>query len=153
MQPTWPDVEATSHERLVASAGHIASIFFPYLAPLVVYFLYRNQSRFVRVHALQAFFEALILGVVLFVIGAISLAFTLVKVWELVQTRGESFSWDLVWAALLKVTFTWVAVAVVSLWYTFSSMMQAIEAVHGKWKPSIVSGRIAKRSIEPRGSP
>lgn len=153
MQPTWPDVEATPHERQVAAAGHIASIFFPYLAPLVVFFVYRNQSRFVKAHALQAFFESLILSVVIFVLGAISLIFTLVKVWELVQTRGESFSWDLVWTALIKAAFTWIALGLVSLWYTIASVLQAVQALNGKWKPSIVSGRIAKRSIEPRKSP
>lgn len=146
MTPAWPAAPASPHERHLAAATHVLSIWFPYLAPIIAYFLFRRTSKFVASHALQALFEALILSIVLVVAGAISIAFTIAKVWELVQTRGQSFSWDLVWQAALKAVATWIILGVISLWYTVASILQAIQAYQGRWKPRFLSGRLAGRA-------
>lgn len=141
--PTSPD------ERLAATATHVLSIFFPFAAPAIAYFVYRGRSPFVAVHALQALFEAILLSVVLFLALAVSFVFTLIKVWELIETRGGSFSWDLVWTALIKAAVTWIILAAISLYYTLSSLVQAIRAGRGEWKPSMISGRLAARVVRP----
>lgn len=153
MPQAWPEVPATTEERHLAAGCHALSIFFPYLAPLAFFLLKRRSSRFVAVHALQAFYEALVLNIVLIVAGAISLGFTIVKVYELVETRGQSFTWDLVWTTLLKAAATWLIFGVVSAVYFLSSILQAIRAYRGRWKPSMISGRLAARSAGVRSLP
>jgi uncharacterized membrane protein len=148
---SWPDAEPQSSERHLAAGCHVASIFFPFIAPLIVYFVSRRASRFVAVHALQAFFEALVLNIVLIIAGGISLAFTIAKVWELVQTNGQSFTWDLIWTALLKAAATWLILGVVSFVYTVLSVVQGWQAFHGQWRPSLISGRIAQRIVSRSG--
>lgn len=144
-ETVWPERAAIGYERHVAAAMHVASIFFPYVAPAIAYFVFRGRSRFVAVHALQAFFEALILNIVLIIGLAISLAFTIVKIVELIQTQGQSFSWDMVWQALIKAVATYVILALVSLWYTIASVVQALQALDGRWRSTLLSGRIAAR--------
>lgn len=141
----WVVASTTTEERTAAAATHVLSIFFPIAAPAIVYFAMRKRSRFVAVHALQALFEAIVLSIVLFLAMAISIVFTLVKVWELIQTRGESFSWDLVWAAVAKAVATWIILGLISLYYTVVSVLQAIRATRGEYKPSLISGRLASR--------
>jgi hypothetical protein len=135
----------TSEEKTIAAACHLLSIPFPYMAPLVTFFWKRKQSRFVALHASQAFFEALILSIVLFIALAISMAFTIAKVWQAIETRGQSLTWDDLWAALIKAGATWIILAVVSFYYTLSSVIQAIQALQGRWSGSMISGRLAKR--------
>ena len=135
----------SSQEKTIAAACHLLSIPFPYMAPLVTFFWKRSQSRFVALHASQAFFETLVLNIVLFIALAVSLAFTLAKVVEAVQTRGQSLRWDDLWAALLKAAATWIILGVVSFYYTVQSVLQALQALRGQWKGSLISGRLAKR--------
>lgn len=139
------ELAPTKEERHWAAACHVLSIPFPYLSPILFFALKRGSSRFVALHAAKAFFETILLNIVLFIGLAISLAFTLAKVWEAIETRGQSLTWDDLWAALIKAAATWIILAVVSLVYTILSVLQAIEAMHGKWKSSLFAGRLAKR--------
>ena len=135
-----------AEERTCAAVCHIVSIFFPYAGPAFFYFV-RGKSKFVALHAAQAFFEALVLSIVLLFAGAISLFFSLRKVWELVETRGASFSWDLVWTTLLKAGATWVILALIGGYYLIASIFDALGALRGNWSPSLISGRLAKRLV------
>jgi len=143
------DIEPTQEERTLAGACHLLSIPFPYLAPIIAFFWQRSKSRFVSLHAAQAFFETLILNIVLFFALAISLMFTAGKVWEAIQTKGQSLTWDDLWAALLKAAATWLILGAISLYYAVSSIFQAIQAFRGKWRGSLISGRLA-RAVTPR---
>src|SRR5688500_5759932 len=97
-----PSAMPSQDERNLAAASHLLSIPFPFLAPAAIFLWKRSSSRFVALHAAQAFFEALVLNIVLFIALAVSLAFTLAKVWEAVQSQGQSLTWDDLWAALIK---------------------------------------------------
>jgi uncharacterized Tic20 family protein len=52
-QPPAPS-GPTSDERSMAMLAHVLSIFSTFVAPLVIYFAKRKESRFVAFHALQA---------------------------------------------------------------------------------------------------
>jgi len=140
-----PSAMPSQDERNLAAASHLLSIPFPFLAPAAIFFWKRSSSRFVALHAAQAFFEALVLNIVLFIALAISLAFTLVKVWEAVQTRGQSLTWDDLWSALIKAGATWLILGLISFYYLVQSVIQANQAYRGKWKGSLISGRLAKK--------
>ena len=143
------EIKPTQEERTLAGVCHLLSIPFPYLAPIMTYLWQRSKSRFVSLHAAQAFFETLILNIVLFFALAISLMFTAGKVWEAIQTKGQSLTWDDLWAALIKAAATWLILGAVSLYYTISSVFQAIQAFRGRWRGSLISGRLA-RAVSPR---
>ncbi|HRI42746.1 MAG TPA: DUF4870 domain-containing protein [Fimbriimonadaceae bacterium] len=143
----WVVASTTTEERTAAAATHVFSIFFPIAAPAIAYCVMRRRSRFVAVHALQALFEAIVVSVVLFLAMGVSIVFTLVKVWELIQTRGQSFRWDLVWAAVAKALATWIILGLISLYYTIVSILQAIRAARGEYRPSLISGRLASRFV------
>ena len=142
----WPAIPATQSERTTAAVCHIAGIFAPYLAPLVFLAL-AGKSRFVRTHAMQSFFEALVLNIVLFVVMAISFLISLPGLLELIQTRGESFSWNMVWTFIIKSAVIWVALAIVSLVYIVLSILDARQAMNGEWRASLISGRLAKKAL------
>lgn len=114
------------------------------MAPIITFVSKRSRSRFVALHAAQAFFETLLLNIVLFIALAISLAFTAAKVWEAIQTQGQSLTWDDLWAALIKAAATWVILGAISLYYTISNVIQALQAFRGEWKGSVISGRLAR---------
>jgi uncharacterized Tic20 family protein len=58
--------EPTQEERTAAMLAHVLSMFAGFVAPLVIYFVKRRESRFVAFHALQAFFWHLGLMVTMF---------------------------------------------------------------------------------------
>ena len=143
----WPTKPADQNERNAAAACHVAGIFFPYLAPIVALALSWKRSRFVQIHALESLFEAITLTVFTVLVFAVSLAISLPGLLELLRSRGESFEWSMLWAALIKSALVWVGLALVGLWYTIRSVLDAVQAMKGEWKPSIVSGRLAGRIL------
>jgi uncharacterized Tic20 family protein len=143
----WPAKPADQNERNAAAACHIAGIFFPYLAPIVALALSCKRSRFVQIHALESLFEAIALTVFTVVVFAVSLAISLPGLLELLRSRGESFEWSMVWAALIKSAIVWIGLVLVGLWYTIRSALDALQAIRGEWKPSLVSGRLAAKFL------
>lgn len=143
----WPAVPSEQAERNAAAACHIGGIFFPYLAPIVAVALSWRRSRFVQVHALESLFEAMLLSLFALLVFAVSLAISLPALFELLRTRGESFEWSMVWTALIKSALVWVGLALVGLWYMIRSVLDAIQAMKGEWKPSIVSGKLAGKIL------
>lgn len=141
------DTVPIREERALAAACHLCRIPFPYLAPIGFFLLKRSTSRFVALHAAQAFFEALVLNVVLFVALGVSLMFTLAKVLEAIETRGQSLTWDDLWLALLKAAATWIILGLVSTFYAIRSVIQALQAYRGEWKGSMIAGRMARRVV------
>ncbi|HRK20988.1 MAG TPA: DUF4870 domain-containing protein [Fimbriimonadaceae bacterium] len=144
------ELAPTKEERQWAAACHALSIPFPYLSPIVFFALKRGSSRFVALHAAQAFFEALLLNIVLFLALGVSLMFTLAKVLEAIETRGQSLTWDDLWMALIKGATTWLILAAISLVYTVKSAIQALQAYRGEWRGSLFAGRLAKRVVGSR---
>jgi len=54
----------TNEERLWAMLGHLSLFVAPLVAPLILYLVYKDKSRFVAFHALQSLFFQLALIVV-----------------------------------------------------------------------------------------
>lgn len=46
--------EATNDERMMALIAHLSNFVFPFIGPLLLWLLKKDQSRFVAYHALQA---------------------------------------------------------------------------------------------------
>lgn len=135
----------TDRDRSIAAANHIVSIFFPLMGPIIVLAISWKRSRFVAEHAIAAIFDELLMKAILLIGGAISLAFTIMKVTELIQSGGQSFSWDLVWQAALKVAITWLIVLVVGIIVTIRTIWDAYLAYKGEWPDGWLSSRVAKR--------
>jgi uncharacterized membrane protein len=68
--------DTTQDERVMAMVAYLLTFFFPFLGPLVVYLIKKDQSRFVAFHSLQALLLHLVGGVVgfLFWVSGIILA-------------------------------------------------------------------------------
>lgn len=66
--------QVSSDERSIAILTHVLSIFFPILAPLIIYLVKRNESRYVGEHAK----EALNFGISMCIYGLICLPLILI---------------------------------------------------------------------------
>lgn len=134
-------VEASpaSRERAMAAGMHVASIFFPLLGPAVAYVAFGRSSRFVRAHSLQAIYETIVLNVVLFVVGAISVCYTAFRLWNLYQHHWQGFSWV---EFVVRFAVGWVLLTVLGLINTAISVRQALLALQGNWpKRSLATRR------------
>ncbi len=105
---------ASSDERPLAAIAYLGGAFISFLVPLVIYFIKKDQSRFVAFHALQAmiFHIVIIIGLligfmltfvligflILPVVGILSLVFSVLA--ALAASRGEWYELPLVgpWA-------------------------------------------------------
>ena len=120
----------TSQEKHLAAGMHIASIFFPILAPAITFVL-AGKSRFVRSHSYQAIFETLVLKASVFIVGAISLTMTIITLWHHYQNNDwQNFSWT---AAIVKFLVGWILFAILEIFNTIVSVMQAARALGGTW--------------------
>lgn len=125
-----PTVAIRQEERVWGMLAHLLSLlgYFggiaQYVAPLAVYLIYRNQSKFVAFHALQSlYFQLMLLA-----IAAIYLLFGIL-------TCGALF-------LLLPVIGPAFAVA-----GAFYSLFAAIKAHEGEWFEYPIVGRWAARQV------
>ena len=51
---TQPNLVPTSDERTMAILSHILTIIFPFLAPLIIYLIKKDDSKFVEHHAKES---------------------------------------------------------------------------------------------------
>jgi hypothetical protein len=125
-----PTTAVRQEERIWGMLAHLLSLlgYFgfiaQYLAPLVVYMIYRNQSKFVAFHALQSlYFQLLLLAVAVgyFFVG--------------ILTCGALF-------ALLPVAGPAFVVA-----GTLYTIFAAIKAHEGEWFEYVIVGRLARRHV------
>lgn len=119
----------TNNERYFAGGMHVASIFFPILAPAIVFALSGN-SKFIKSHSYQAIFETVALKVLVFLAGAISLTYTAVRLWTFYQNNWEGFS---LWPMLARFAIGWIILALLEVANTIVSIRQAYHAVLGNW--------------------
>lgn len=91
--------ETTSEENTFALVSHLAIFFFPILLPLAVYFIKKNDSKFVAYHALQAtIWQALaffIGGTLCLGIGTL-LGYVAAVMWALKSHKGEWAGYPLI---------------------------------------------------------
>jgi len=70
MEPA-PSVTPSEDERLWAMLAHVLTLISAFVAPLVIYLVFQNRSKFVAFHALQSLFFHLavwVVGLVLLVL-------------------------------------------------------------------------------------
>ncbi|MBS1708558.1 MAG: DUF4870 domain-containing protein [Armatimonadetes bacterium] len=127
-------------ERILAAANHVASIFFPFVGPLVFWAVGLVASKYVAYHARVALLEAIVLKAATVLVGIVSLILTIGKLKELIDTNGASFSWDLVWQAALKFVVLWALFFVAEAVTAVRSLFQARDAYRGK-----VNRKVAER--------
>jgi hypothetical protein len=105
----------------------------------------RGRSKFVEQHALTAIFEQLLLKLMLFIGGAASVIWTVVRVVQHVNEHGVSVSWDVLWPILLKMGVTWAFLGLLAIYLTAKSILQALQALDGKWPNKGLSAKLAAR--------
>lgn len=108
---------------------HIGSIFAPILVPAVVYVLSRRIS-FVRSHAFQALYETIVLNILLFVVGTVSLCYTAFRLWNFYQNDWQGFSW---FEMVVRFAVGWLLLGLLGLINTAISLRQAYQAYQGEW--------------------
>ncbi len=72
------DNNLTSDERTWAMLAHLLGLLTGFLAPLIIYLVHKDRSRFVAFHSLQALYfqiAILLLWLILFCIAVITLGF------------------------------------------------------------------------------
>jgi uncharacterized membrane protein len=139
------ETQIPSSERTGAAAAHVSGIFFPLLGPLVV-FLAAGKSRYMRYHALHALIGMLILNIILFTAGAISLTISLMNLYRQAQENFQNFEW---WPIILKAGLTWIILALIGLANTVVNIVQGIRAYQGKWPGRSLTTAIVNRFVKP----
>lgn len=110
LPPSGDPTGSTAEDRALAAVGYIAAVFVSFLVPLVLYFVKKDQSKFVAFHAMQAILfhvaiaigyaiagvlTILLIGILLFpVVGLLSLIFSILA--ALAAYRGEWYEIPLV---------------------------------------------------------
>lgn len=110
LPPSDGPTGSTAEDRTLAAVGYAAAVFVSFLVPLVLYFVKKDQSKFVAFHAMQAIIfhvavavgyaiaamlTLVLIGVLLFpVVGLLSLIFSILA--ALAAYRGEWYEIPLV---------------------------------------------------------
>ncbi len=132
----------TATERNTAAIGHLVSIPFPIWGPVIFYFLHRKSSRFVSLHAVNILIGGLIQSMLLATALVVS---ALISLGQFLQ--NPQFTWDLLWAILVKAAVVWVILGVIYVVDVVKSILSASRAQKGEWKPRGISGRMAERLV------
>lgn len=65
--------EITSEEKTWGMLSHLSFFIGGFIVPLILYFVYKDKSRFIAFHALQALFFHLAIYVALFISGVLTI--------------------------------------------------------------------------------
>ncbi len=114
--------ETTQDDRLWSMLAYVLTFFAPIIAPLVIYFVKKDQSRFVAFHALQSLF--LHLGLI---IGSI-----IVGVFAMIPVVG------------CLAVLPWAALGIGGLVFT---IIAAIKASGGEWYEIPGIGPLVRQQI------
>lgn len=132
-----------STERNLAAMAHLSGIFFPFLGPFC-FWLFAAQSRFVRFHSLHALVGALLLNLLLFTLGAISITLSLVSLYRNYQEGWQHFN---IWQVLLKSAVTWLVIALIGLANTIANVFQARGAFQGDTPQRGLTSAVVRRLL------
>ncbi len=132
-------------ERNLAAVSHVSSIFFPIIGPAVAIAISHKRYPFVKCHAISALVDEIILKAILFVGGAVSLAVTIYRIADHLQTKGATLAWEDVWPILLRMGITWLVLLILGLFLTIQSIIQAVRASKGVWPTRGFSGKLAMK--------
>lgn len=108
---------------------HIATIFFPLIAPLVALIIFQ-KSPFVKAHAMRSLKETIVIQVLVFVAAIVSLSYTIVSLWRHCQENWQHFS---LIPILVKFIVVWAALGLLEVFNTISALRAAHRASRGEW--------------------
>ena len=131
-----PPAGPSNEYRLFAAGAHLGwAVGFPVVAPIVIYMMKKEQSRFVAFHALQAIIWSILsmalLFLLLFASLTVPLALTLAAQDE--RVMGVTMMW------------TWLAALVPRGIFLPFSCVAAIKAYRGEEYELPIAGRLARR--------
>lgn len=124
--PEDTSVPYTSNERLAGAAVNIASIPFPWTAPLVG-FAVAGKSKFVRFQAIRSLIEQ-VASIVL--IGSITIASVVYSVVDFANKNFDfsKIDWKMV---ILKSVAIWIGLGLFAVWNFFNAIRDAWQAWNG----------------------
>jgi uncharacterized protein len=118
--------DTTQDERLMAMLAYLLSFVSSFLAPLIIYLLKKDQSRFVAFHALQILFLHLAVGVLGLIFGIASAILSVLHLGLLLAPIA-----CLVWP-------------VIGLAVTIITLIGLVRSYGGQWYVAPVVGPIAQ---------
>lgn len=144
----------TPSDRAGAALAHLSGIPLPLLGPLAAYIV-GSRSKFIQYHALHALIGMFLLNVCLFTLGAISIGFSLVNLWQQYQEGFRDFQW---WPVILKSVVTWIVFALIGIINTIVNIWQAVRAYQGhlpgrSLTTAIVNRFLQRPALEPVPAP
>lgn len=119
----------TRTEGTAAASVHGASIFFPFVAPIVGLVL-AGRSEFVRSHSMQALKEAILAKVLVLMAVLASACFTLYRLFTLYLNDWKGVS---VGEFLFRAVIGWTVLWLFALITNVFSVRQAVRAYRGEW--------------------
>lgn len=138
-------LDAPSQEdRLIAAACHLSSLVgFGVLAPLAIFFVKREQSRFVAQHALQALFLQLawMLLTAVLVVGAFGVLALLLGV---SLTTPQAFKDAAAVSSVMVILGAVAGFAVPGVLYTIALVLGTVECLQGKEANLPIFGSMAR---------
>lgn len=108
---------------------HIASIPFPWMAPLVGLLIGKGQP-FLRHHSWKALKGQIITGLIVLTVTAASLSHSLYSLYQQYQEGFRDFN---LWSVVVKSIAVWVGLFLFGLWNTVASVLDAKKALIGDW--------------------
>ncbi len=136
-------IELKPSERQGAAVAHASGIFLPLIGPLVVFFAGR-KSKYVAYHAMHSLVGMLLLNLVLFTLGAISISYSVYNLYQHYQEEFKNFVW---WHVLVKSVAVWIVFALIGLVNTVVNIFQAIRAYNGHWPRRSVTTSIVNKLV------
>lgn len=127
--------EPQQTDRTTAAAVHIGAIFAPLIVPIVAYVVTRNKREFVAAHARQSLTETIVLNVLLGAAMLCSTAYTVWRLWNFYQNDWQDFS---IWEFIVRFIVGWVLLGILWVVNLIVSIVQALQALRGKWPRSAV---------------
>lgn len=90
-QLTWGG-ETTADERMWALGAHLCAFVFPVLAALIVYFIKKDESKFVAYHAAQAMAFQLIAWIIGGATCGVGLILLVIPIW--IAMKAHKGEWE-----------------------------------------------------------
>jgi len=117
------------HEKSLACAMHVASIPFPWMAPIIG-ILVSGSLPFVKHHSWRALKGQLITVAIIGTVTVASLSYSIYNLYQDYQNGFKDFN---IWPILIKSVVMWVGLFLFGLWNTVSSIIDALRALRGDW--------------------
>lgn len=117
------------HEKSLACVMHVASIPFPWMAPIIGLIVSGNLP-FVKHHSWRALKGQII---TVAIIGTVTIASLSYSIYNLYQDYLNGFKDFNIWPILVKSAIMWIGLFLFGLWNTVSSVIDALRALRGDW--------------------